>query len=92
MVYRIETSVSTIEGSEEREDVNAFVHPREMPTQCFHQRGNRIATETVGVGDELNLILHGFPYSGGVRSVHMPPQNGVPKHITSVNVFRIAFT
>ena len=70
--------------------MNAFVHPREMPTQCFRQRGNRVAAETIGVGDELNLILHGFPYSGGVRSAHRPPENGVPKHITSVNVFRIA--
>ena len=58
VVHRVEAGVGTVERGEERQYVHAFVHAVEAGAQHIGQGCDGAVTEPVGVGDELDFILH----------------------------------
>ena len=58
VVHRVESGVGAVERGEERQDVHAFVHAVEAGAQHIGQGCDGAVTEPVGVGDELDFVLH----------------------------------
>ena len=58
VVHRVESGVGAVKRGEERQDVHAFVDVLEAGAQHVGQGCDGAVAQPVGVGDELDLVLH----------------------------------